>query len=246
MTMAEGDAWRRPATPSLSATRISSSWSLRPWLAMKTYGIPFAEEHVGLQQKEHQASDPAPFARGKGAGAEVRRRSGLGQPRHRRVPRQRQPDDLLAGGPGGARGRHAASPRRCMRALPRSATTCRWTCSRASPPPIGEALAWTSGALIAIWKDARARFGSCRPYFLGAFTNADAMYAPVTTRFRTYGVDLAAFGDDGTASAYAGAIPEMPAMAAWTKAPRRSLEAGRRKPVVNQSLPGIWLRARDG
>ena len=42
------------------------------------------------------------------------------------------------------------------------------------------------------------------------------MFAPVATRFRTYGVDLGQFGDDGTASAYVDAIFAMPAMAAWT------------------------------
>ena len=44
------------------------------------------------------------------------------------------------------------------------------------------------------------------------------MYAPVATRFRTYGVDLARFGDDGTAQAYAETILALPAMAEWTAA----------------------------
>ncbi len=43
------------------------------------------------------------------------------------------------------------------------------------------------------------------------------MYAPVATRFRTYGVDLARFGDDGTGAAYAAAILALPAMAEWTE-----------------------------
>ena len=51
----------------------------------------------------------------------------------------------------------------------------------------------------------------------GSFTCADAMYAPVATRFRTYGVDFAGFGDDGTASAYAEALLGLPAIAAWTE-----------------------------
>jgi glutathione S-transferase len=37
------------------------------------------------------------------------------------------------------------------------------------------------------------------------------------TRFRTYGVDLADFGDDGTGAAYAEAIFALPAMAEWTE-----------------------------
>ena len=43
------------------------------------------------------------------------------------------------------------------------------------------------------------------------------MYAPVVTRFRTYGVDLGRFGDDGTGAAYAATILGMPAMAEWTE-----------------------------
>src|SRR5262245_23557391 len=41
-------------------------------------------------------------------------------------------------------------------------------------------------------------------------------HAPVATRFRTYGVDLAAFGDDGTAASYAETILALPEMAEWT------------------------------
>ena len=36
-----------------------------------------------------------------------------------------------------------------------------------------------------IWRDARSRFGSAGPFLFGRFTIADAMYAPVVTRFRT-------------------------------------------------------------
>ena len=50
------------------------------------------------------------------------------------------------------------------------------------------------------------------------------MYAPVATRFRTYGVDLARFGDDGTGAAYAEAILALPAMAEWTEGRRRRSE----------------------
>ena len=36
--------------------RNYSSWSLRPWLAMKQFGIPFAEERVRLRQPDSKAS----------------------------------------------------------------------------------------------------------------------------------------------------------------------------------------------
>ena len=46
------------------------------------------------------------------------------------------------------------------------------------------------------------------------------MYAPVATRFRTYGVDLARYGDDGTAASYAETLLALPAMAEWTERAR--------------------------
>ena len=70
---------------------------------------------------------------------------------------------------------------------------------------------WRSGA------SARARHGGGGPFLFGAFSNADAMFAPVATRFRTYGVDLARFGDDGEAADYARTILALPAMAEWTQ-----------------------------
>lgn len=43
------------------------------------------------------------------------------------------------------------------------------------------------------------------------------MFVPVATRFVTYGVDLAAYGDDGSAKAYGEALLAAPVMAEWRK-----------------------------
>jgi glutathione S-transferase len=66
-----------------------------------------------------------------------------------------------------------------------------------------------------IWRDTRRNFGASGPFLFGAFTIADAMYAPVATRFRTYGIDLQQFGDDGRAAAYAETLLSMPEMKEW-------------------------------
>ena len=63
-------------------------------------------------------------------------------------------------------------------------------------------------------------YGTSGPFLFGTFSSADAMYAPVATRFRTYGVDLAKFGDDGMSQAYAETILALPAMAEWTEGAR--------------------------
>jgi len=52
-----------------------------------------------------------------------------------------------------------------------------------------------------------------------------AMFTPVATRFRTYGVDLRAFGDDGQAAAYADTILALPEMAEWTAGAEAEIKA---------------------
>jgi glutathione S-transferase len=64
--------------------------------------------------------------------------------------------------------------------------------------------------IITLWGDCRARFGEDGSFLFGRFSNADAMYAPVVTRFNTYGVEL-----HGAARAYADAILALPPMLEW-------------------------------
>jgi glutathione S-transferase len=75
--------------------------------------------------------------------------------------------------------------------------------------------------IVASWRDCRRRYGGAGPLLLGAFSAADAMYAPVASRFRTYLPDLAPYGDDGTAQAYVDALFALPAMAEWEAGARR-------------------------
>ena len=97
--------------------------------------------------------------------------------------------------------------------------------ARLPTPPISDELARDISRIVAIWREARAKHGVGGPFLFGAFTNADAMYAPVATRFRTYGVDLAAFGDDGTAASYAETILALPEMAEWTEGAEAEVRA---------------------
>jgi glutathione S-transferase len=60
----------------------------------------------------------------------------------------------------------------------------------------------------AIWREALA--AGKGPFLFGAFSIADAMFAPVATRFVTYGVEL-----DAPCRAYVDAIYALPAMKAW-------------------------------
>jgi glutathione S-transferase len=65
----------------------------------------------------------------------------------------------------------------------------------------------------AMWSDCRARFGQGGPFLFGAFSAADAMYAPVVSRFHTYAVDVSR-----PARAYMDAVMALPAWKEWTAA----------------------------
>jgi glutathione S-transferase len=80
----------------------------------------------------------------------------------------------------------------------------------ASKPGVGhtdEALA-DARRVTAIWREQLARCGG--PYLFGRFTLADAMFAPVTTRFTTYSVEL-----DAPCRAYVDTIAALPGFRRW-------------------------------
>jgi glutathione S-transferase len=67
-----------------------------------------------------------------------------------------------------------------------------------------------------IWTDCRKRFGAEGPFLFGRFSVADGMFAPVVTRFATYGVKL-----EPVAAAYVAMMMKLPAMVEWVEAARR-------------------------
>ena len=115
-------------------------------------------------------------------------------------------------------GGDALGLRRAARALPDGAVRPH------ADGELPDAVAADVCRIVALWRDCRRRFGEAGPLLFGAFTAADAMYAPVATRFRTYLPDLAAYGDDGTAQAYVDALFGLPAMAEWEAGARRQTQ----------------------
>lgn len=63
-----------------------------------------------------------------------------------------------------------------------------------------------------IWSDCRARYGEAGPYLFGAFSGADAMYAPVVHRFLTYAIEVTP-----EARAYMDTMQALPAFRQWTE-----------------------------
>ena len=84
---------------------------------------------------------------------------------------------------------------------------------RSPRPGVGrtDAALADAAAVMTRWRTARAAVPLADgPFLFGSFGIVDAMFAPVATRFATYGVAL-----DETCAAYAHAIEALPAMQAW-------------------------------
>ncbi len=202
----------------------TSSWSLRPWLALKQAGIAFDEVRINLREPDMKEKILAHSRAGK-------------------VPVLWDGDlmiwDSLAileyvaeKNPGAGLWPADASARAIARAVSAEMHSgfqplrehCPMKILSSDPKAeLPEPVEANIRRIVEIWKDARATFGAGGPFLFGAFSIADAMYAPVASRFKTYVPDLAAFGDDGTAAAYIETIFALPAIAAWAEGARQEI-----------------------
>ena len=168
-----------------------SSWSLRPWLAMKVAGIAFDEQVISLDAEDFKALVTKVSGTGKVPALDRRRRACLGVAGDPRISRR----DVSAGSPLAGRCRRPArrparSPPRCMPASCRCVANCPMNMWRpVKPRQLTPEAAADVARIDAMWTDCRNRFGAGGPFLFGAFGAADAMYAPVVSRFHTYGVD---------------------------------------------------------
>jgi glutathione S-transferase len=216
MTMAEGRTMPADSYTLFIGDKNFSSWSLRPWIAMKHCGIPFAEERIRLRQPESRAAILRHSPSGKVPALKTNGLVVCDSLAILEFLADRHPELQLWPRDGEAR----ALARSISAEMHSGFVTLRNEMSmdllaRFPIPPIGEELDRDIRRIVAIWREMRARYGAAGPFLFGAFTNADAMFAPVATRFRTYGVDLKAFGDDGMAAAYADTILALPELAEW-------------------------------
>ena len=83
------------------------------------------------------------------------------------------------------------------------------------PRPLTDEVKVDVARVSALWRDCRQRFGAGGAFLFGDFGIADAMYAPVVSRLRSYGVPI-----DPEAAAYCDAIERHPPYREWAAAAR--------------------------
>ena len=197
-----------------------SSWSLRPWLLLKQFDIAFEEIRIPLYQAETKAA--------------IQKYSPSGL-----VPALIHGDitvwdtlaiceyvqDLYPSLAMWPRDREARAIARSVSAEMHSGfaavrTHMPMNCKKSFP---GKGLNAETEPQIAritqLWRECRAQYGKDGSMLFGDFSIADAMYAPVASRFTTYQVKL-----DEVSQAYVSSLLALPALQEWYAAGREETE----------------------
>ncbi len=195
-----------------------SSWSLRGWLAAKQSGLHFEELIVPIagedwEQRKRQIDDIAPSS-GKvpilwDGDAVVWDSLAIIEYLADKVGRDRfwpKADDARA------------MARSMVAEMHSSYLALRRECpmnirARAQKFATTDAVKADVVRILQLWAEARARFGKGGPFLFGAFCAVDIIYAPVVSRFMTYGIPMPGF-----AQAYMQAIWEHEWMQEWIAA----------------------------
>ena len=194
-----------------------SSWSFRPWIAMKVAGIPFDETVISLDAPDFKTRVTALGGCGRvpvliDGDVCVWESLAILEYLVEKFPTAGLwPQDIAAR----AHARAAASEMHAGFVSLRR----RLAMNVMRPVKFRALDAGTAkdvARIDAIWNECRARYGADGAFLFGQFGAADAMFAPVVWRFHTYAVEVSA-----TAGAYMRAVMALPAWNEWRDSARR-------------------------
>lgn len=197
-------------------TKRWSTWSLRPWLALKRTGAVFEETVVQLREAETSE-------------AEIRRHSPSGL-----VPvlkdgdlvvwdslaiceylAERFPQAQLWPADAATRALARATAAEMHSGFPSLRGECPMDIGLRDIVELSPATQTDIRNITTRWSGLLARSGG--PFLFGGWTIADAFYTPVATRFRSYGVKLSDYGDSGQAGEYCERLLETPEFLEWER-----------------------------
>jgi glutathione S-transferase len=194
-----------------------SSWSFRPWLAMKVTGIAFEETVISLEATDFKARVMAVSGAGKvpvlidGAIPVWESLAILEYLAEKFPAAALWPTDVAARAQARA---IAAEMHAGFMPLRRLLPMNVWR--PVKPRALDDGSKTDVARIDEIWRGCRTRYGAAGPFLFGAFGAADAMYAPVVWRFHTYAVEVS-----DIARAYMRAMMALPAWSEWRDAARR-------------------------
>lgn len=196
------------------ANKLYSSWSLRPWMVMRAFDIPFEETVIPLYQPDTKERVRKVSPSGKvpcltDGDVKVWESLAIIEYLGEKFPEKAiWPRDPKAR----AHARAAANEMHAGFQALRSACPMNLG-KRFARKDRGAAMEADVARITSLWREAGQLFGSGGPFLYGAFSAADAMFAPVATRFDTYQIEV-----EPDIRAYMDAIFLHPAFIAWREA----------------------------
>ena len=191
-----------------------SSWSLRPWMAMSMAGIPFRETVIPLDTPEMPALIAAHSRAGRVPVLHHGRQTVWESLAIMEYLAELFPEKHLWPKAVTARAVARAVANEMHAGFGALRSACPMNLRRPRKPvAMSEAATRDVARIEQIWRECRGRFGKGGKFLFGRFSIADAMYAPVVTRFETYQVPVA---ED--TRAYMQAVIGTAAFTAWRDA----------------------------
>ncbi|HEY4113540.1 MAG TPA: glutathione S-transferase family protein [Rhizomicrobium sp.] len=207
-------------------TKDWSSWSLRPWLAMKVGGIPFEEVVVPLRHDDtpHHIRQYSP------SGRIPALKISDGTSEHLvwdslaicETIAERHPEAKLWPEAPVVRAEARAYAAEMHSGFPDLREQLSMDFARQLPMPrLRDATKAQIARIIEAWTQALENHGKDGGYLFGRFSIADCMYAPVVSRFRTYGVEVPEI-----VQGYCDLMWSLPAMQEWGRAAKEEVDSG--------------------
>jgi glutathione S-transferase len=202
----------------LIGNKLYSSWSLRPWLLMTALGVPFQETVIPLHQADtkktilaHSPSGQVPLL----IDGPVRVWESL-------AIMEYIADKIPGAGVWPTQTAARAHARAASSEMHAGFQALRQNCPMNLGRQFKARVSWAPDVvqnvarLEMLWGEARRDFGQAGPFLYGAFSAADAMFAPVVTRLDSYQIEVT----PGTRQ-YMNAVLQHPAFVAWRNAARQ-------------------------
>jgi glutathione S-transferase len=194
-----------------------SSWSLRPWLAMKVLDIPFQELRIPLyapgsaqEVLRYSPSGKVPCL----VDGVMRIWDSLAILEYLAESHPLWPEEPAARAVARSASAEMHSGFQALRQNMSMNVRKRYPGKGRTPESLADI-----ARIFALWTECREQFGRPGEFLFGRFSAVDAMYAPVVLRLRTYEVELPQVGRE-----YADAVLALPAMREWIAAAERETE----------------------
>jgi len=207
-------------------TKNWSTWSLRPYLALRAIGVPFEEDLIPLRRDT--------------TSTEVKKRTPAGRVPVLRIEEEasthivwdslaicetlaeRHPDARLWPSDPHLRASARSYSAEMHSGFPDMRDQLSMDFVRRLPmPDLRDETKFQIDRILDAWTSALSENASDGGFLFGRFSIADCMYAPVCSRFVTYGMELPAL-----AKAYVDRMSALPAMQDWGRGAQREVDAG--------------------